>query len=95
MTIDCPPQTPPAVVKYVEQNCKLTKKIRPAGTWHQYRVYYMDPDYPKDGKIRYDGPPVYLLYDGKNIRFSDYHETNAIVKSHNAKTLTKEKTKKH
>lgn len=77
MATDLPP-VPPAVVKYVEEKTTW-KKIVPAGTWHQYKVYYMDPQLPDDGKIYVIGLPVYLLYDGKTIRFATEEEGCAIT----------------
>ncbi len=84
MTVDYPPQTPPAVVRYVEEKTNW-KKIVPSGTWHQYRVYYMDPQLPDDGRIRCIGLPAYLLYDGKIVRFADGDETYDIMAYKNSK----------
>ena len=78
MATDLPP-VPPAVVKYVEQNCKLTKRAIPTVDLHGYKVYYLEPDLPDDGKIYYIGLPVYLLYDGKTIRFATEEEGRAIT----------------
>lgn len=79
------PTVPPAVVKYVEQNCKLTKRAIPTVDLHGYKVYYLEPDLPDDGKIYYIGLPVYLLYDGKTIRFADGDEQYEIMRAETAR----------
>lgn len=84
MATDLPP-VPPAVVKYVEQNCKLTKRAIPTVDLHGYKVYYLEPDLPDDGKIYYIGLPVYLLYDGKTIRYADDDERDEILRAERLK----------
>lgn len=81
MPADMPPPIPPAVVKFAEKVCTQQEKLVPSGTWHQYRVYYVDPGYPKDGKIRYIGPSVYILYDGKTVRYASLAEEYALMDS--------------
>lgn len=80
MTNDLPP-VPPTVVKFVEQHCSLTKRAVQVGTWHQYQVYYLQPNLPDDGKIYYIGLPTYALYDGKTVRRANADENFEIMKN--------------
>lgn len=93
MAIDYPPQTPPAVVKYVEENCKLTKRAIPTVDWHSYKVYYLEPDVPDDGTIYYIGLPSFLLYDGKTVRYAEADERDEILQAERLKRKNIDQTK--
>lgn len=76
MATDLPP-IPPAVVEYVHNYGY--KKAIPSHDWNGYKVYYIGPFPPDDGKDYCLGWPSYLLYDGKTVRYADFDELSAIM----------------
>lgn len=82
MATDLPP-IPPAVVKYAHNYG--WEKVIPSDDWNGYKVYYLDPDLPDDGKIYYIGLPSYLLYDGKTVRYAEGDELSGIMRAETAR----------
>lgn len=84
MATDLPP-VPPAVVKYAQQKGHTHDKVVPEDNWKSYKVYYLEPDVPDNGTIYYIGLPVFLLYDGKTVRYADDDERDEILRAERLK----------
>ena len=77
MTTDLPP-VPPAVIEFAENN---TQKIIFVRDWNNYKVYTYD--YSKEPNNTYWGLPVFILYDGKNVKFANEDEQSELMHLNN------------